>query len=268
MQPFAYARPASIEEAVALLSEDPEARVLAGGMSLLPMVKQQLARPTQLVDLGGIADLKRISRSQDALVIGALARHYDVASSETVAATIPALASLASGIGDVQVRHRGTIGGSVANNDPAADYSAACVALAATIVTDRRRIEADDFFVDMFETALEPAEIVTGVEFPVPQVAAYRKFRHPISRYALVGVFIARLSDGAVRIAVTGAASCVFRVAAFEAALSQDWSPEAIAELSIDEDEVSGDIHASAAYRAHMIRHLALDIVRSTTTND
>ena len=268
MQPFAYARPASIAEAVALLSEDAEARLLAGGMSLLPMIKQQLARPTLLVDLGAIADLKQISRSQDGLVIGALARHYDVAASETVAATIPALASLAAGIGDVQVRHRGTIGGSVSNNDPAADYPAACVALGATIVTDRRRIEAGDFFVDMFETALEPTEIVTAVEFPVPQMAVYRKFRHPISRYALVGVFIARLSDGTVRVAVTGAASSVFRVTAFETALSRDWSPEAIADVAVDEDDLSGDIHASAAYRAHMIRHLALDIVRSTTTND
>lgn len=263
MRAFALHRPETLEEALSLLSADTEARPLSGGQTLIPTLKQRLADPTALVDLKRIQGLDTISASADELTVGALARHSAVAESPIVAAFAPGLATLAAGIGDRQVRHRGTIGGSVANNDPAADYPAGCLGLGAVIVTSHRRIHADDFFVGMFETALEPGEIVLAVTFPRPNRSAYRKFRHPASRYALAGVFVAETVSGP-RVAVTGGGYGVFRLPAFEAALARSWSPQALGGLAVDPDLVTADIHASAAYRAHMIRVLAEDAVSAT----
>jgi carbon-monoxide dehydrogenase medium subunit len=256
MYAFDYHKPRSIEDAVGILAEKPEARVLAGGMTLIPALKQRLASPGDLVDLAGIGDLAGISANDAEVVIGAMTRHAAVAHSDLVAARIPALTALAEGIGDPQVRNRGTIGGSISNADPAADYPAALVGLGATVETDRRSIAADDFFTGMFETALEPGEIVRQVRFPIPLAAAYAKYPNPASRYAVAGVFVARTRNG-VRVAVTGAGTSVFRVPEMEAALSADFSPDAIAGISVAADDLNSDPHATAAYRAHLITVMA-----------
>jgi carbon-monoxide dehydrogenase medium subunit len=256
MYTFAYHSPSSVSDAVAQAAAE-DAKILAGGMTLLPTMKQRLAAPAALVDLGRVADLVGISKDGDAIVIKAMTRHADVATSPIVKSAIPALAALAGGIGDPAVRNRGTIGGSIANNDPAADYPAAALALGATIVTDKRSIPASDFFTGLFETALEPGELVTAVSFPIPAKAAYMKFRNPASRYAIVGVFVAKTAAGA-RVAVTGAGSNgVFRVPAMEAALDKDFSPAAVGGLKIDPSGLSGDMHADADYRAHLIGVMA-----------
>ncbi|HEY1783803.1 MAG TPA: xanthine dehydrogenase family protein subunit M [Roseiarcus sp.] len=256
MYAFEYHRPQSLSGAVADLA-NPDAKALAGGMTLLPTMKQRLASPAALVDLNGLRELAAIARGGDNLVIGAMAKHAEVAASKDVKAAIPGLAELASLIGDPHVRNMGTIGGSIANNDPSADYPAAALALGATIVTNKRRIPAQDFFKGLFETALETGELITQVSFPIPQKAAYTKFRNPASRYALVGVFVARTKDG-VRVAVTGAGqNGVFRLSAFETALNANFSPSALDGLSVSADGLNSDIHADAAYRAHLIGVMA-----------
>jgi carbon-monoxide dehydrogenase medium subunit len=256
MKSFAFHRPDTVPAALALLGGVPESRPIAGGMTLLPTIKQRLAAPAALVDLSKIPQLFGISLGGDGLTIGAMTRHVDVAESEIVRARIPALASLAAGIGDPAVRNRGTIGGSVANNDPSADYPAAVLALDATIVTDRREIAADAFFVGLFETALEPNEVIVALRFPLPAAAGYAKFKSPASRYATVGVCVARTA-GKVRVAVTGAASCVFRVAEMEAALQGAFEPGAVAQIKIAATELNSDMHADAAYRAHLVTVMA-----------
>jgi aerobic carbon-monoxide dehydrogenase medium subunit len=256
MYAFDYQRPQSLADAAKGLS-DPDAKALAGGMTLLPTMKQRLASPSALVDLNGLRDLAAIAREGDNLVIGAMAKHAEVADSKDVKAAIPGLAALASLIGDPAVRNRGTIGGSIANNDPAADYPAAALALGATIVTDKRSIAAQDFFTGLFETALEPGELITKVSFPIPQKAAYMKFRNPASRYALVGVFVAKTKDG-VRVAVTGAGqNGVFRAASFEKALEANFSADALNGLSVQADGLISDMHGDADYRAHLIGVMA-----------
>lgn len=257
MYTFEYLKPASVADAVAALKSDPEAKAVSGGMTLLPTMKQRLARPSKIVDLSGIAALRGIKVEGAKVTIGALTRHYEVATSAEVKKAIPALVGLAEVIGDPAVRNRGTLGGSVANNDPTADYPAACLALGATIVTDRRRIAADDFFQGMFTTALEEGELITAIEFPVPEKAAYVKFRNPASRYAMVGVFVAKGPAG-VRVAVTGAGQGgVFRHKQAEAALAKSWSPDAVAGITTPVDSLNSDIHASAEYRAHLIAVMA-----------
>lgn len=256
MYRFDYQVPDSLKAALAALRENDEAKLVAGGMTLLPTMKLRLARPDVLIDLNRIGSLAGIDEKDGAIAIGAMTRHADVAASKLVRKQISGLADLADAIGDPQVRNRGTIGGSVANNDPAADYPAGLVGLDATVVTDRREIGADDFFTDMFETALEDDEIITEVRFPVPKRAAYMKFPNPASRYAIVGVMVAETASG-IRVAVTGAAPCVFRMSAMEDALSKDFTPDAIAAIEVDGDEFNEDIHASAEYRAHLVNVMA-----------
>jgi len=250
MYAFTIERPASAADAARLAAGG--ARPLAGGQTLLASMKLRLADPGQLVDLGGIADLAGIRKEGDALVIGAMTRHLDVAGSAQVQGAIPALADLASHIGDRQVRAMGTLGGSVANNDPSACYPSAVLALGATVITTRREIAADDFFTGMFSTALEEGELITAIRFPVPKRAAYMKFKQAASRFALVGVFVAQF-DAGVRVAVTGASSCVFRHPGLEAALTGSFTPEAAAGVAIDATDLNADIHATAAYRANLI---------------
>jgi aerobic carbon-monoxide dehydrogenase medium subunit len=256
MYRFDYQSPDSLEAALAALRSGDEVKLVAGGMTLLPTMKLRLAQPAVLVDLNGIEALAGISEQDGAIVVGAMTRHADVAASDLVRERIPALAHLAGLIGDPQVRNRGTIGGSVANNDPAADYPAGVLGLGATVVTDRREIAADAFFTDMFETALEEDEIVTAVRFPVPRRAAYMKFPNPASRYAIVGVMVADTDHG-VRVDVTGAAPCVYRMTAMEEALSKEFSAAAIASIPVDDEEFNEDIHASAAYRANLVGVMA-----------
>jgi carbon-monoxide dehydrogenase medium subunit len=255
MYEFEYSKAASVDEAARALS-DADAKLVAGGMTLIPTLKLRLAKPTQLVDLAAIPALKGISEDGDAVVIGAMTRHADVNRSDVVKRGIPALAALAGNIGDPAVRNRGTIGGSIANNDPAADYPAAVVALNATVRTNKREIAADKFFTGLFETALEDGEIVTAVRFPKVAQANYQKFKNPASRYAIVGVFVAKTPAG-VRLAVTGAGACVFRVSAMEAALAGNFSPDAIKDIQIPQDDLNSDIHASAEYRAHLVNVMA-----------
>ncbi|MEA5501746.1 xanthine dehydrogenase family protein subunit M [Halotia wernerae UHCC 0503] len=256
MYDFAYHKPASVADAVKLLGADGEAKPLAGGQTLIPTLKQRLARPTAVVDLGAIKDLAGISVAGGKVTIGAMTKHADVAASAEVKKAIPALAVLAGGIGDPAVRHRGTIGGSIANNDPAADYPAACMALGATVKTNKREIAADDFFRGMFETALEAGELIVSVSFPFAEKAAYMKFDQPASRYALVGVFVAKTAGG-VRVAVTGAASAVFRWKEAEAALSKNFAASALDGVKASADGLNSDIHGSAEYRAHLIGVMA-----------
>ena len=254
MYAFAYHRPSSVSDAVAALAAAPDAKLLAGGQTLLPTMKQRLAAPADIIDLGKLADLRGIRVEGDNLVIGAMSKHGDVADSADVLRLLPSLASLANRIGDPAVRNRGTIGGSIANYDPAADYPAACLALGATIVTNTRSIPAHDFFKGLFETALEEGEMITKVIFPATAHGRYEKFRNPASRYAVVGVFVAKAPDG-VRVAVTGAgASGAFRATAFEEALSHDFSAKALEGHDISPDNLNSDIHADAAYRAHLIK--------------
>lgn len=256
MYEFNYQKPNSLNEAVSAMQAASDGKLLSGGMTLLPTMKQRLAQPSDLVDLGGIGELSGIRRDGDAIVIGAMTRHADVAASAEVKAAIPALASLAEGIGDPQVRNRGTIGGSIANADPAADYPAAAVGLGATIHTNTRTVAADDFFQGLFETALADDEIITAVSFPVAERAAYMKFPNPASRYAIVGVFVSKGGEG-VRVAVTGAGASVFRVPAMEVALAANFNPEAVAGVSVPHTDFNEDIHASAEYRAHLVTVMA-----------
>jgi len=253
---FTYHRPGSLDEALAAFKKSPDARYLAGGQTLIPTMKQRLAAPADVIDLGGLKELAFIRNGGDVLVVGAGTRHATVATSAEVKAAIPALAALAGMIGDPAVRHRGTLGGSIANNDPAADYPAAVSGLGATIRTNAREIKADDFFTGMFETALNDGEIVREVSFPVPERAGYAKFPNPASRYAMVGVFVAKTNSG-VRVAVTGAGPCVFRVAEMEAALAKNFSADAIAGIRIAPDGMNEDLHGSREYRAHMVSVMA-----------
>jgi carbon-monoxide dehydrogenase medium subunit len=252
---FDYHRPSRLADAVALLA-GAETRPLAGGMTLLPTIKNRLAAPSALVDLSGLPGMSEIQEGAGVVTVGALARHADVARSGLVKARIPALAQLAGSIGDPAVRYRGTIGGSLANNDPAADYPAAVLALGAVVVTDRREIAADDFFLGLFETALRPDEIVTAVRFPVPRRAGYAKLRSPASRYPLIGVFVAEAASG-VRVAMTGAGNGVLRVPEFEQALANSFVCEAVSGLRLSPAGFASDIHAEAAFRAHLASVMA-----------
>jgi aerobic carbon-monoxide dehydrogenase medium subunit len=252
-----YVRAGSVAEAQHLLLEHPEAKLLSGGQTLVPTLRQRLARPSHIIDIGHIAELHSISVEDGQLVIGAATTHAEVAASDLVREKIPGLSSLAGHIGDPPVRHLGTIGGSIANNDPAADYPAALIALNATVHTSRRVIAAASFFAGLFETALEADEIVLRVAFPTPQRSAYEKFHQPASRFALVGVFVALLADGSVRVAVTGADPCVFRATAIEAALAENFTAEAAEAVTISAAGLNEDIHGSAQYRAHLVPVLA-----------
>ena len=251
MYNFEYQKPAALADALKALGQE-DAKALAGGMTLIPVLKQRLNKPSVVVDLSKLG-LTGITVSADAVTIGAMTTHAAVARSVEVQRAIPALAALAGGIGDNQVRARGTIGGSLANNDPAACYPAAALALGAAITTNKRAIKADDYFQGMFSTALEESEVITSVSFPIPGKAAYVKFKQPASRYAMVGVFVAKGPAG-VRVAVTGSGQGgVFRFAAAEAALAANWSAEAVAGVSVSVDRMMSDIHGSAAYRAHLV---------------
>lgn len=262
MYPLSYLKASSLAEAQKLLAANPEAKLLSGGMTLIPSLKQRLAQPSHLVDIGKLAELKGIEVKGDRVVIGAATRHIEVATSEAVRKAIPALAHLAHEIGDPQVRNMGTMGGSVANNDPAADYPSAVLGLGATVHTTTREIAADDFFQGMFATALEPGEIIARIAFPIPKRAAYAKFPHPASGYAMTGVFIADFG-GKVRVAVTGAGPGVFRWSEAEAALAASFTPAAIAGLKVDADGLNADIHAPAAYRANLVKVMAERALRS-----
>jgi carbon-monoxide dehydrogenase medium subunit len=261
MKNFEFHRPRSVADAVALLQGSDGAKVLGGGQSLLPVMKLDLAQPDALVSLTAIPGLREI-RDGDPLVIGALVTHDEVAMSPMVRQRIPGLAALAGLIGDAQVRNRGTLGGSIAHADPAADYPAAVLALGATIETDRRRIPADDYFTGLFTTALAPDEIVTAVHFPVPQCASYAKFGSPASKYALVGVMVARTAGG-VRVAVTGAGHFVFRIPELEAALTANFSPDAVGSGIVDPRDLRSDSEASAEYRAHLVTVMARRAVQA-----
>jgi carbon-monoxide dehydrogenase medium subunit len=265
MYNFDYHRPKKIDEAAEKLGGADDGKLVAGGMTLIPTLKLRLAQPSDVIDLAEVSDLAGISVDGDTVTIGAMTRHCDVASSAEVAKAIPALAHLASHIGDSQVRHRGTIGGSIANNDPAADYPAGALGLNATIVTTKREVGADDFFVGLFETALAEDEIITAIKFPKPKRAAYMKFPNPASRYAMVGVMVAETNDG-VRVAVTGAGDDgVFRVAEMEKALGSNFSASAITDISVPDGELLSDIHGSAEYRAHLISVMAKRAVDAAT---
>jgi carbon-monoxide dehydrogenase medium subunit len=256
MHAFEYHRAASTKEALDLISKGDEARFLAGGQSLVQAMKLRLSSPSDLIDLGTIRELSGIKATKDGVEIGAMTRHADVASSSEIKKSIPALASLAGIIGDRQVRHMGTIGGSLANNDPAADYPAAVLGLGATITTNKRKIEADKFFKGLYETALEPGELITSVTFPAPKRAAYMKFKNPASRFAIVGVFVADFG-GKARVGVTGAGPSAFRQAEMEKALSAKFAPESVASIKVKPDGLNNDLHASPEYRAHLVTVMA-----------
>jgi aerobic carbon-monoxide dehydrogenase medium subunit len=257
MYAFTYHRASGLRQAANMLEKLEEPKLLAGGQSLLPTMKLRLAAPKNIIDLGAIEGLSEIELRGRTLVIGAMTRHAEVETSPVVQEHLPSLAALAHMIGDPAVRHRGTIGGSLANNDPNADYPAACLGLGATIVTNDRRIEADDFFKGLFETALQPNEIVTKVIFPLVKKSAYEKFRNPASRFALVGVFVSKRSSE-IRVAVTGAGEQgVFRVPSFEEALKTRFSPKSLEGLTIPATDLNSDIHGSAEYRAHLVGVLA-----------
>jgi carbon-monoxide dehydrogenase medium subunit len=256
MYNFNYHRPSSLAEAAKTLQAASEGKLVAGGMTLIPTLKQRLAKPSDLIDLARVPDLKGVKKDGNTIVIGAMTKHVEVATSDVVKSAIPALAALAEHIGDPAVRNRGTIGGSIANNDPAADYPSAVVALNATVVTNKRKTTADDFFKGMFETALDPGEIITAVQFPIPEKAAYSKFPNPASRYAIVGVFVAKTGAG-VRVAVTGAGPSVFRQKEMEAALTKSFTPDAVANIKVSPSGLNGDIHASPEYRAHLVTVMA-----------
>jgi len=258
MQEVQYHRPSSLAEAVKMLSDAADGRYLSGGQTLIPTMKHRLATPSDLIDLSRLSELKGISIGSGVLTIGGATTHAEVAASEEVRMAIPALSALAGEIGDPAVRHKGTIGGSLANNDPGADYPAGVLGLAATIHTDRRTIAADDYFKGMFETALEEGEIITKVAFPVPSKAAYQKFHNPASRYALAGVFVAVPKPGEVRVAVTGAgAKGVFRAHDIEQALLAKFAAEAIEGIVVDPSGLLSDMHGSAAYRANLVKVMA-----------
>jgi carbon-monoxide dehydrogenase medium subunit len=253
-EPFAYQTPKNVADAVKLVTG--EARLIAGGQSLLPSMKLGLAAPSALIDLGQIAELRSIKVEGGKVTIGAMATHASVGESAELKKALPALAELARNIGDRQVRNRGTIGGSLANNDPAACYPAAALGLGATIHTDRRTIAADDFFKGLYETALAPGEIITAVSFPIPERAKYVKFKQPASRFSLVGVFVSK-GPGGTRVAVTGAGATVFRVKALEDKLAVKWAAESCVGVTVSADQLNSDLHGSAAYRAALIPVLA-----------
>lgn len=257
MYNFQVHRPKTLDEAAVLLANDPEAKLLAGGHSLIPVMKQRLASPSALIDLSTVEGIAGVTKDNNCIVIGAMTRHADAANNPLLKELLPGLAAVPASIGDPQVRNRGTIGGSIANNDPNADYPAACLGMGAIIVTSRRRLAADDFFTGLFATALEHSEIVAAVEFPLIRQAAYEKFKHPASGFALVGVFVSR-SGGTVRVAVTGAGrDGVFRAREFEAALERRFAPEALDPLSIAADGMTADLHGTAEYRAHLVKVMA-----------
>lgn len=256
MYEFNYHRPDSVAAAAALIEAGEDPKIVAGGMTLLPTMKQRLAAPTDLIDLAGVGGLDGIAVDSQSVTIGAMVRHVEVARSAEIRAAIPALSELAGLIGDPQVRNRGTLGGSVANADPAADYPAAVLALKGTVTTSASEISADEFFIELFETALQENELVTSVRFARPLRAAYMKFPNPASRYAVVGVMVAQFDDG-VRVAVTGAGPCAFRVPAMEAALAKNFDASAIEGMSVDDGNLNADIHASAEYRAHLVGVMA-----------
>jgi carbon-monoxide dehydrogenase medium subunit len=257
MYAFKYHQPKTVRQAANLLAKFPEAKVLAGGHSLIPVMKLRLASPSDIIDINKVEGLSGIEVKGRAVVIGAMTRHVDVANSKELKEVLPALAAVPASIGDPHVRHRGTIGGSIANNDPNADYPAACLGLGATIITNKRRIAADDFFTGMFSTALAPDEIITKVSFPIAKKAAYQKFKHPASGFALVGVFVSKRGSD-IRVAVTGAGSNgVFRVKSFEEALKKRFAAKSIEGMTVPADGMNTDIHASAEYRAHLVGVLA-----------
>jgi carbon-monoxide dehydrogenase medium subunit len=250
-----YHRPASLAEATALFSGAAEARYLSGGQTLIPTMKQRLAGPSDLIDIARLPDLRGIEATASGVSIGAAMTHAEVAASAVVRQAIPGLAGLAGVIGDPAVRQMGTLGGSIANNDPAADYPAALLALGATVHTDRRAIAAADFFTGLFATALADGEIVVKVDFPAPLKSAYEKFRNPASRYAMAGAFVARMKDGSVRVGIAGAGDTgAFRATAMEDALAKSWSPAAVDGVAVDEAAMLADIHAGAAYRANLVK--------------
>lgn len=253
MHPFEYSRPQDLAGAI---QQSDSGNYLAGGMTLLPSMKLRLTSPERLVDLAAIPDLKGIETGPASVVVGAMTRHAEVAASAEVRRLIPALAELAGGIGDPLVRNRGTLGGSLANNDPAADYPGALLGLGGTVITDRREIAGDDFITGMFSTALEPGELIVRVRFPVAKRAAYVKFPSPASRYAMVGVFVAETASG-VRVAVTGAAACAFRLTAFEAALARAFKVESLDGLVVSGEGYNQDLHGSAEYRASLVPVMA-----------
>jgi carbon-monoxide dehydrogenase medium subunit len=253
MHAFQYHRPASTKDALTLGKQKSEGKYLAGGQSLVQAMKLRLSSPSDLIDLGTIRDLAGIKVSGNAVEIAAMTRHAEVAASADVKRAIPSLAAMANLIGDRQVRHLGTLGGSLANNDPAADYPAAVLALNATVITDRRKIPADQFFKGLYETALAPDELITAVSFQVPKRGAYQKFRNPASRFALVGVYVADFGSGNVRVGVSGAGPCGFRQTEMEKALSAKFAPEAVANIKVKPDGLNNDLHASPEYRAHLI---------------
>ncbi len=257
MDNFNYHRPATVKAAEALMKKSKDAKYLGGGHTLLPTMKQGLASPKDVIDLTGIKTMKGVKVGKGVVTIGGGTTHMEVASSAALKKAIPALAEMAGKIGGVHVRHRGTIGGSIANNDPAADYPSACLGLGATIETSKRKIPADKFFTGMFATALGKGEIITAVHFPIPKKAAHQKFPNPASRYALTGVFISQDAKGGARVAVTGAASKVFRVADMEAALSKKWSVDSLSGIKVAAKGLMSDIHATADYRAALIGTLA-----------
>lgn len=263
MYTFTFERPSAVADALKLIQSGGKA--LAGGQTLLASMKLRLAAPEQLVDLGAVKELAGIRKEGNAIVIGAMTRHADVAANADVRATIPVLANLAAGIGDKQVRAMGTMGGSVANNDPAADYPAAVLGLGATVHTTQRQIPADDFFQGMFATALQEDELITAISFPAPKRAAYMKFRQPASLFALIGVFVAQ-TDSGVRVTVTGGGNGVFRHTGLEQALTSSFTPESAAAVKTDADDLSSDLHGSAAYRAHLISVMAQRAVKACTT--
>jgi len=256
MYDFNYQRASSVADASSKHQAASDARFLAGGMTLIPVLKQRLDQPSDVVDLADVKDLVGISEEGGAIVIKAMTTHHDVENSELVKSKIPALADLAGTIGDPMVRNRGTIGGSLANSDPAASYPSAVLALNATIHTAKRAIKADDFFQGMFTTALEPGELITKVSFPIPTKAGYKHFPNPASRFPIVGAFVAQTKDG-VRVAITGAGPCAFRVPEFESALTGGLDPNKIKDIKVSADGLNTDIHASAEYRAHLINVMA-----------
>jgi len=253
-----YHRPSSVDEAAALFAKGSESKYLAGGHTLIPVMKQRLASPSDVIDLGKIKELVGVELSADALTIKAATTYFDILQSADAKKAIPAIVHLASVLGDPQVRYRGTIGGSIANNDPAADFPAAVLALGATVKTNKRSIAADDFFKGLFSTALDDGEIITAVSFPIPAKAGYSKMRHPASRFALTGVFVVKTKSGDVRVAATGASSSgVMRVPAIEAALKANWSPGALDSIKVSADGLLTDIHGSAIYRANLVKVMA-----------
>lgn len=256
MRDFNYHRPTKVADAVKLIKKAKNGKLLSGGMTLIPTMKQGLTDLTDIVDLAGLKNSGVVVGS-GTVTINAGTAHNDVADSRELKSTLPALAAVAGAIGDPHVRNRGTIGGSIANNDPAADYPAALLGLGATVITNARKIASDKFFTGMFSTALKREEIVTGVEFPVPRKAGYAKFPNPASRYAMVGVFVSQDKAGKVRVAVTGAGPCVFRQRQMEAALEKNFSPDALTGIAVSPEGLNSDMHGSAEYRAHLVNVMA-----------